>query len=177
MLEVWVLLHAGSTPPREDRSQHVQGKLHVWEHGHHLAVWPALGIKKTYPKPTSHTCSVFSISPLAQKLHTFLLEIAEDGENQLNTISSYFHKATSTGISHRIQIDITSSVLVKTVLAQLSLVFCRAMIWGKKKTFYFLGVVNVKTWNPDDVEHTSTTSGWNAAFRKLFLQTNFMLAL
>ena len=71
-------------------------------------------------KPADHTWSVSSISPQAQKFHTFLLEIAQDGEKQLHTISSYFPKAISVGISHKIWINI-SSILVKPVLAQLSL--------------------------------------------------------
>lgn len=93
--------------------------------------------KKTVP---NRTWSVFSISPQAQKLHTFLQEIAQDGEKQLHTISSYFPKAISTGISHGIRIDIISSILVKPVLAQLSLLSSLVVLRFEEKgkhSFFF----------------------------------------
>lgn len=95
-----------------------------------------------------------------------LLELAQDGEKQLHTISSYFPKAITTGISHRTSIDIVSSVLVKPVLAQLSLFWSLVLLRFEGETYIFLADVIVKTWNPEDVGPTTTRL--EGCFQRLF---------
>lgn len=150
-------------------------------------MWHTLGGKKpqtkNYSKPADHTWSVFSISPQAQNLHTFLLEIAQHGEKQLHTTSSYFPKAISIGISYRIRTDVIPSILVKPALAELILDWCPLVLRfeEKGKHSFFLADVTVKTWNPEDVGPTTITSGCKVAFRVSLPQTpmtaNYMLAL
>lgn len=99
----------------------------------------------------STICSAFICSAFL-----VLLELAQDGEKQLHTISSYFPKAITTGISHRTSIDIISSVLVKHVLAQLGLFWSLVLLRFEGETNIFLADVIVKTWNPEDVGPTTT---------------------